>query len=59
MRAGTDEDGSPAPMAAAATLGARVFSSLLLIMTLTTADPKAPPMARAENARPVALARKA
>ena len=57
MRAGMEDAERPALMAAEDTWGPRVLPNLLLMITLTTADPKAPPMARAENARPVALAR--
>lgn len=55
--AGTEPAGNPAPVAAAETLGAQVLPSLPLMMASRTAEPKAPPMARAEKARPVAVLR--
>lgn len=56
-RSPSDDAGRPAPSAALVTLDDNVEFSLLLTMTLTTAEPKAPPIALAENASPVALAR--
>lgn len=55
--AGTEEAGSPASTAAEVIPGAYVEASLPLIMVSRTADPKAPPIARAEKARPVAVER--
>jgi len=56
-RAGTEEVGSPALVAAPETAGAYVEAILPLIMVSRTAEPKAPPRALAENASPVAVER--
>ena len=55
--AGTEELGSPAAVAASATPEAYVEASLPLMMVSSTAEPKAPPIARAEKASPVAVER--
>ena len=50
----TEEGGSPALMAAAP-MSPESDASLELMIAFKTADPKAPPMARAEKASPVAV----
>jgi hypothetical protein len=56
-RSSREEAGRPAPRAALLTLRVYVEESLLLIMRFRIAEPNAPPMARAENASPVAVDR--
>lgn len=52
-----DEFGSPASMAAVRTEGAYEEDILPFIIASRTADPNAPPKARAEKANPVAVLR--
>lgn len=56
-RSGTEAVGSPTPVAAPPTFLASVESILPLTMASMIAEPKAPPIARAEKASPVAVER--